>query len=259
MIRVHKGECARRPEKSNRIAFYKYFVGVSVCLVWQVSVVATFTCVKLSAVNRREKEKINILFCTHSSLAFYHGWPRRAPRITQSLQILPQPLLQFASCTISFVGEKRKNAVIICFMALGVFFAVALRYSELALDLFVLLLPRQCVHGTLFSMPWASDAWRVVSSLDFFFFLAVFLRFVSNKTSGSRVRKENLYVKRTSVCHCCSCARQSTRNAYGMFAGVSSAFDAILASNPHFIWNKLQSSFSSILSFSLNLPTSTRL
>lgn len=83
--------------------------------------------------------------------------------------------------------DEGKNTVIICFMALGAeiffFFFVPVR-SYIAVGVF------SCV-----SMCWLwADAWWLL-------FFSPVLRFTSNKTSGNQVWKENLYVKRTSVCH----------------------------------------------------------
>lgn len=170
----------------------------------------------------KKKKKKKMFFFSSTAftvvvrLTFFYGYGLHPPCTHIPMSSL-LPSLQFASCTISF--EKReKNAVIICFMALGVHFFFCYSFFSVILRS---LRSFCCCCIEL----WAWVAWCVM----FFFFFFAF-RFISNKTSGNRVWKENLYVKRTSVCHFVRHATVATKFIWYVCC-VSSAFRAIPVSN----------------------------
>lgn len=193
-INAKRAAAARRPEKSNRIAFYKYFVlfggGGGDAMATR------FTCVYHSAVNR------NIFFFSH------HRQRRPVSWLAFILcALIPRSSCIFAgapmraSCTISFVGEEKKCRNNMFYGTWRNVYFLFCSFLRCFIRAPLVSIAATAAHR-VFCMRCALRLFFVLSLFRFFFLCAlgwVFLASFSNKTSGSRVWKRK-FICETDKC-----------------------------------------------------------
>lgn len=234
-INAKRAAAARRPEKSNRIAFYKCFVlfggGGGDAMATR------FTCVYHSAVNR------NVFFFSH------HRQRRPVSWLAFILcALIPRSSCIFAgapmraSCTISFVGEEKKcrnnmfygtwrNVYFLFCSFLRCFIRASLvSIAATAAQSFLYALRASVVFCSFSFSIFFSVRWAGCFSLRF-----------QIRPLGAECEKENLYVKRTSVCHFWRCATAGTKFIWYVCCGMSPVQSLCPI---HFIFTRLPLSLS---------------